>query len=218
MVSGAIKKFLFNITPAQLLFSLAVIIGIVLFLVFKLVSGVVSGVSGGGHSTFLVLIMLTVALLLTRLSILVKVGIGFVSFILFGVQMVFGPLISFGMVVITSYIYIKLATKPYFFDFLITKGVHSAIAQTVYLGVWTGSLIVLFRMLSVEYIMSNLVFVYMVAVLLYVVFMVIFLPLLAQEPVPMALINGMMMMVIQYFLIKYLGLQFMNYLLALSPL
>lgn len=217
MAKGAIKKFLFNLTPAQLVFSLIVILGILLFFVFKLISGFASNVSGS-QSPLLALILLTIALLLTRLSILAKVGIGFMPFILFGVQMVFGPAVSFAMVLVTSYIYIKIATKPYWFDFLISKGVSSAMAQTIYLGLWTGALMVLFKLLTVEYILSNLVFVYMVSLLIYIIFMSFCLPFFSQEPVPLVLVNGMMMAVFGYFLMKYAGVQFINYLMSLSPL
>jgi hypothetical protein len=213
----SLKKFLFNITPAQILFSLAVVIGFIGFIVFRLVSGFVGNVSGGGASALSVLTMLTIALLLSRLSIIVTVGIGFLPFILFGVQMVFGPLVSLAMVVVTTAIYLKIAVKPYWFDFLITKGVASAMAQLVYLGLWTVAMIGVFHFLTVEYIMSNLVFVYMISIVIYVAFMVVCLPMLAREPVPKTFINGMMMFVFQYFLIKYTGLSFMNYIMALKP-
>ena len=101
-------------------------------------------------------------------------------------------------------------------DFAITKGVSASMAQFAYLSLWTVAMVVLFRFLTVEYIMSNLVMVYMISVLVYVAFMVICLPLLAREPIPIVIVNGMMMTVFQYFLVTYVGHAFMQYVISLA--
>lgn len=206
-----LKRSVFKMSATQIIASLVFISGF-LILLFIYALGKISIVK----NQFLVLALLTLLLLLTRLSILSKVGIGFVCTILFPVTLFFGLIPALAMIAATTYIYIKIATRPTPVDFLITKGVQSAVAQLIYFSMWVCSISLAFRFLGASYVMGHVVTVYMLSVLLYVIYMIILLPLVAKEPVPMALINGMMMMAFQFLLIKTVGPRFFQYLSMLA--
>jgi hypothetical protein len=210
-MAKSLQDFIFKMSGGQIIASVLIVGCFLVFLLIRAISNI-----SMSTSTPVALLMLTLFLLLSRLSIIVKVGIGFLSFILFAVQMVFGPLVSFAMIASTTLIYCYIATRPTPIDFAITKGVSASMAQFVYLSLWTVAMIVLFRFLTVEYIMSNLVMVYMISVLIYVAFMVVCLPIFAREPIPVVIVNGMMMTTFQYFLIKYFGQSFMQYVISLA--
>ncbi len=198
-------------SPAQIILSIFLVFGfllaIMLFTIFK---------APHENSPLVGLTILTTMLLLTRLSILVKVGIGFVTFILFPVTLFFGAIPALIMIAITTFIYLQIATRPTPFDFAITKGVQSSIAQFIYFSLWVITLVPIFRILGTDYVLANLTFVYMLSIGIYVVYMIIFLPFFAREPLPMALINGMVMFPIQFFFITYLGERFFNYVMTLA--
>jgi len=204
-----VKDVIFRMSPAQIILGILVVVGFVLFVVLRSVAGAFSGTSA-----LSVIILLSIILLIARLSVFVKVGINIFTLLLFCVQLVFNIWVAFAMLFATSAIYIWIAVRPTPIDFAITKGVQNAVAQTVYVSLWFISLEVLFRFLSLQYILSHFVLSYMIGILLYVFFMVIFLPILAREPVPLVVINGIMMFCVQFFVGKYIGVMFLQWLLT----
>lgn len=210
-MTKGLKDFLSKMSAGQIIASIVIVVGFLIFLGVR----VILKVSAGGNNTPLIIVFLTLMFLLSRLSIIVKVGIGFLSYILFPLQMMFGPLLSFAIIFSTTAIYVWLATRPTPIDFAITKAVSSSFAQTIYLSLWTIAMIPLFWFLSVEYILAHIVPVYMLSVIIYVIFMVICLPIFAREPIPVVMINGMMMTTFQFFLISYTGRQFFMWIMSL---
>jgi len=204
-----ITDYLSKIKPIHFIFTLVVGLGLIILLVSQLLSHFAAT-----NNAFWVVFMLSIFFLLSRLSILVKVGIGFLPFIMFPIMIVFGPLVNLAMILATTAVYCWIAVRPTPFDFLITKGFASSIAQMIYLSIWTFAMIPFLKIISLSYIQAHLTFVYMLSVLIYIIFMVICLPLLAREPIPMALINGMLMLPIQWLLITFFGARFLEYMLT----
>jgi len=209
-VKDALKKFLFSkLKPVHIISTLIVTIILVIFVVGKFLAHL-----AGTNNVIMVLFILSFLFLLSRLTILTKVGIGFLTIIMFGVMLVFGTWVNLIMIWSTTAIFCWLAVRPTPIDFAINKGVASVLAQAAYLTLWTFAMIPFYKIFSADYIMAHLTFTYMISVLIYVIFMVICLPLLAREPVPMALINGIIMLPIQWVVITLLGPRFMEYMLT----
>ncbi len=217
-----IKNWMLKLSSGQIILGLTVV---GLFLVF-IGLNMVSRVSGAapateGHTAFgtaLLLIFLTVALLVIRLSILTKVGISYMILLLFGVQLVFGFWVVFAMILVTTYIYLKVAVVPTPIDFLITKGVQTAFAQLIYINIWLVCQEGIFRLLGVKGVMEHLFWVYMGSLVIYIFFMAIFLHIIAMDPIPMIFINAMMMILVQYFMVTYFGVGFIEYLQTYPPI
>lgn len=200
----------FRMRPAQMIAGLLIILA---FVIFLLVSPVVNVPDGFFTKVFLV-VELSVLLLLSRLSTLTKVGVGFANLTLTGVMLTFGVWVALGMIWVTTLIYIYMATRPTAIDFAIKKGVGGAVCQCIYLSLWAGTIIFVYNAFGLAYIMDNLVFVYMISVAVYVVYMMICMPIFMQTPIPMVLIDGMLTVVVQFIIIKYLGHTFMVYMLG----
>jgi hypothetical protein len=210
-IKKAFRAALFKLKPVHIVATLIVFLIFVIFLFSAGLSYLFKT-----QSTFGVLLLLTILLLLTRITVLTKVGIGFLTFILFPVQMIFGFWIAFIMVWVSTAAYCYIASKQTPIDFAINKSAGSAFVQGVYTSFWVVSLAILFKIVSISTIVSNLTLTYMIGVFLYVVFMVIALPTFAKEPVPMVLINGMIMFPIQFLLITVLGPRFIQFLLSIT--
>ena len=205
-----IKKILLQMTPAKIIFSF---LSVLIIIIFLLIPFVLKSVSYLSNTPFFLLSILTILLLMTRLSVIVSVGIGFVNIILFGVQLTYGAIPALIMVVVSTWLYIMIAKRPTPIDFMITKNVTSALSQLIYISLWIMFAIPLYKILGLSYIISHLTLVYMISVTLYIIFMVICLPIIARQPIPMVFINAMIMYPIQFIIITYLGPGFMNFMI-----
>lgn len=210
-IKKAFQDALFKLKPVHIVATLIVLLVLLIFLFSAGLSYLFKT-----QSTFGVLLLLTILLLLTRITVLTKVGIGFTTFILFPVQMVFGFWTAFIMIWVSTAAYCFIASKQTPIDFAINKSAGGAFVQGVYLSLWAVSLAIFFKFVSISTIVSHLKLTYMIGVFLYVVFMVICLPTFAKEPVPIVLINGMIMFPIQFVLITILGPRFIQYLLTVT--
>ena len=204
-----IKDFLFKVKPIHIIITVVLTILVILFL-----AGKVLAYFAATHNALVVIIILSVFFLVSRLSVLTQVGIGFLTFIMFPMMIVFGPWVNLAMVWSTTAIFCWIAAKPTPVDFAINKNIMSSVAQGIYITLWTGAMVIFLKFISLEYIMAHLTFTYMMSVLIYTIFMVITLPIMAKQPVPIVIINGIMMFPVQWVLIIFLGPKFMTYMLT----
>ncbi|MFH1424216.1 MAG: hypothetical protein ABIG20_00880 [archaeon] len=208
----SIKNFMFRMSATQIIAGIILLASVLIFVLFS----AISSASGIGSHPIFGFLLLCFLLLLTRLSILVKVGIGFVNIILLPVTMYYGLLPAFAMILLTSYIYIKIATRPTPIDFLITKGVQGAIAQSIYFSIWVLTIHLMFKFVSFEYFFIHLTFMYMLCIAIYIIYMVPALHIIALDPLPITLVNGMMMMAVQFILITLTGSSFFMFVKSLA--
>jgi hypothetical protein len=206
-----VKDFLFRVKPVHIVTTLIAGLGLLVFVGYKLLS-----VLAGINNSILIICLLGLFFLISRLSVLSSVGVGFLPLIGFGTMAVWGIWVSLIIIWVTTFIYVKIAVKPTPIDFAITKSVTNSIAQGVYLSAWSIALWILFRFVSITYVMSNLTLIYMISCGIYIVFMVILLPTLAQRPLPEAIINGLVMIPFQWILVVFFGQKFMQYLLTFA--
>lgn len=204
----ALKDFLFKLKPVHFIVPALIVVGLIIFLLGKAISLLFHI-----QSIFWVILAMIVLFLFSRLSILVKVGIGFMNFIMFFTMLTFGPWITLLMVWSTTAICYWVAMRPTPIDFMIMKGASTSLTQGVYLSLWTFTMIPLFKFVEVSYVQSHLLFVYAISITIYVVYMAICLPLLAQEPIPAVITKCILMIPFQMFLMMLIGQRFLNYML-----
>ena len=195
---------------AQIILGILVIVFFIMFVN----THILEKTSDGGYKRIFMLFELTILLLLSRLSILTKVGVGFANLIMTGVMLVFGLMPVLVMIWVTTAAYIYLAVRPTPIDFAINKGVASALNQCVYLSLWALTMAFVYKAFGIPYIVGNLVFVFMISVSVYVFYMMICLKLFTVEPIPMILLNGVLTLGVQYMIITYVGMQFIKYMLG----
>jgi hypothetical protein len=206
-----IKDFFFKVKPVHIITTLIAGLGLLVFVSYKLLS-----VLAGINNSILLICLLALFFLISRLSVLSSVGIGFLPLIGFGIMAVWGIWVNLIIIWVTTFIYVKIAVRPTPIDFAITKSVANSLAQGVYLSIWSVALWILFKVVSMNYVMSHLTFIYMLSTGIYIVFMVILLPTLAQRPLPEALINGIIMIPFQWILVLFFGQKFMQYLFTFA--
>ena len=202
-----IKQYLFKIRASHIILTLIIFVALITFLIVSWASNLTAT-----NNPIFTIIILSIFFLLSRLSVLVKVGIGFLPFIMFGVMLKFGFVVNMAIIWVTTFIYLYIATRPTPIDFAITKGVQSSISQAIYLSLWTFAMIPFFYFFPLAVILTNPVMYYMLSVVIYIIFMTICLPIFAQEPMPMVLINGFIMIPIQWAIMTFLGQGFFAYL------
>lgn len=208
ILKEVVKSILFRLKPSHFILTLLAGIGLVIFLFVRWLSSVTFT-----SSPLFIIIILSFFFLLSRLSVLSSVGIGFLPFIMFGMMLKYGSIPNLAMIWSTTFIYCWIAQRSTPIDFAITKSVSNSLAQGIYLSLWTLTMIIFLKIVSMDYILANLMYVYMVTVGIYIVFMIICLITLACRPIPEVLIqNAMVMIPIQYFIFKFLGVGFLKYL------
>jgi len=204
-----IKDFLFRVKPVHFIATLIAGLGIIVFLGYNMLSRFAAG-----HNTLIIILLLSLFFLASRMSVLSSVGIGFLIMIMFGVMIVWGWLVNLFIIWFTTIAAVYLSTRQTPIDFAINKSVANYLAQGVYLSLWTFTMIILFKLFSMNYIMSHLTFVYMITVVIYIIYMVICLPTLAQRLLPEVLINGLVMLPFQWVLVVFFGRRFVEYMLT----
>jgi len=167
--------------------------------------------SSTGLWFFLILFVIN---LITAMWLFNKIGLAVGIIILLGVLVRFGALADIAMVWMVGLVYMYFSTRPTPIDFAITKGVQGAAAMMIYQTIWVAIMAPIVSWLGTSFVLSNLVLVYMLSTVLYVILLMIFLPLITKEPIPTALMNGIMMLAIEYAQVKLFGTWFFAYIMT----
>ena len=97
---------------------------------------------------------------------------------------------------------------------MITKGVQGATAMSFYRTIWIVLIGLIDKFVGVAYVLDHIVPFHMFAAVTYIILMIMFLPVIAREPIPTTLINGMIMFVIEYVQVWVFGLRYYTYILG----
>jgi len=204
-----IRDFLFRIKPVHFIATLIAGLGLIVFLGYNLLSKFAAG-----HNALIIILLLSFFFLVSRMSVLSSVGIGFLILIMFGVMIAWGWFVNLLVIWFTTIAAVYLSRRSTPIDFAINKNIANYLAQGVYLSLWTFTMIIFFKLFSISYIMSHLTIMYMITVIIYIIFMVICLPTLAQRLLPEVLINGLVMLPFQWVLVVFFGRRFLEYMLT----
>lgn len=206
----SLKDFVFRLKPMHFIVPALLILGIIIFLLGKMIVALAHLQISGA---IWVMLAMAVISMLSRLSVFIKVGIGFMFFTLFFFILTFGPLATLIMLGITTPICYKIATNPTAVDFMIMKSGSPYLTQGIYVTLWILTMIPFFKIFGIAYVQAHLTFVFFLSLIIYVIYMGICLPIFAQEPV-MAVINKIALMIpFQMMLVFFLGKKFLIYLM-----
>jgi len=203
-----LKKLAFKLSARQ------IILLAVLSVVLLAIAGVhlFSSLSGTINA-YLFLILLTIAIVFSKISVANQYGVSLSYFLYFGLVVVYGPLIGFLVAVAMCGIQLWIAMHQTPIDFMIHKSATSTIRQTfLYIGVCIG-ILVLMHFYGVQWILANHMKVYMgLLILLWVVISdmlrMIFTPMPRGQVIAMICFS----MVINWNLGKYLVLKYIAWL------
>jgi len=203
-----VTKFLANRTPIQLSILLVSGIGLIAYS-FYLIFSVLA------YSTAIQLfIIIYIINLVSAMWLFNKIGLAVGILFLLGVLMRYGTLATLALVYMTCLVWMYFSVRPTPIDFAISKGVQGSFAMMIYQTIWVLIMTPVVGYLGNAYILSHLVLVYMLSTVLYVVLLIIFLPLIAREPVPTVLMNGMVMTAVEYAQVIYIAPWFFAYIMS----
>jgi len=205
-----IYEFLKERTNVQkILINTALIVAFI-FLITKTI-----GTLSSTTTSVWVYIALLSANIITALWLLNKVGLAVAILPMLGILMKWGVVEVLGLIYITAIIMMFMATRSTPIDFAISKDAYGAVTMSIYQTIWVLIMAPVVSFLGNAYILSHLTVVYMFATMVYVILMVIFLPLLAREPLPAVMINGLVMIVVEYLQLYLIGAWFFAYILSI---
>ncbi|MAF88977.1 MAG: hypothetical protein CL963_00470 [Euryarchaeota archaeon] len=191
---------------------------IMVFLLALLITLAWTANVGGENEAINAILLLSVIFLLSRMSILNRIGIAFMHIILFGLMLYFNLWLVLAIIVVTTAIIIRINSKPRLIDFALIKDSQVAIAQLIYLSIWSLVVMVIFELVGTRGILSNLGFYYFLSLTVYMVFFVILTLVLTARPVPEVMIKIAMIYMFNWILYNYILSDFLNYLLSIAPI
>jgi hypothetical protein len=203
-----IKKVLFNMSAEQILLLLIAVMGIIIyFAVKRLIS-----YSASTNSPYLLLLALVPVIGLSGGSIMNRNGIEVVFLLLFGITIIFGPKTGFIMVIAANAFSLYLGSKATPVDFAIEKNTMILFINTLHNVIGVAVLWFVINQFGLEYIYSNILFVYMVVFVIQRSIRMFMLATYAQLPPEKVLITNSFNFVINFKLGQLFALRVLEWL------
>jgi len=189
------------------------LVAISLYLLFGKFS---AAINSSPQNNVLVLFLLLLMLLISRITVLTKVGVAFLFPILFAVNLVYGTLATLLILWVSTMLFIFLALKPTPIDMFIHKGAGPAITQTIYMSLWIVLVGISFSVVPFNEVLSNLRVSYLSWLAVYVTFMYFAYRIFTADPIPQILLNVFSSAGFQYLTITFFEASYRSYIIAMA--
>ncbi len=168
------------------------------------------------QNNILILFLLLLMLLISRMTVLTKVGVAFIFPILFAVNFVYGTLAALLILWLSTMFFIFLALRPTPIDMFIHKGAGPVVTQTIYLSLWLVLVGISFAVIPSHEVLSNLRVFYLSWLAVYVTFMYFAYRIFTVDPIPQILLNVFASAGFQYLFITVFEASYRSYIIAMA--
>jgi hypothetical protein len=189
------------------------LVAISLYLLFSKFS---TAINTPQQNNILILFLLFLMLLISRMTVLTKVGVAFIFPILFAVNFVYGTLAALLILWLSTMFFIFLALRPTPIDMFIHKGAGPVVTQTIYLSLWLVLVGISFAVIPSHEVLSNLRVFYLSWLAVYVTFMYFAYRIFTVDPIPQILLNVFASAGFQYLFITFFEASYRSYIIAMA--